>query len=357
MIDGSTAPNEVGLDQIEKEGEPRPGDQIDRLTRHYADQMNTSELATLLRERRLAPDRYKTYISRVYPLATDFNRGLIRSLTKIEAPEAQQPEIQALIKELQTIDQVIESNRVIATARNLLRLVMKAIQDDKGEAFKREDYFQSDLFLLAAQLYEEQQHNNYFRDMLDAHQIDHQAANNQFQQYMESHHHELEERATIAIKQLKDGQLPGQHENCPFPETVIALAHLLRKYSTDPSTKFIIYNAIQSAIELTLFKVISESIYPGVAGPEGQANPNLELVPDYDPEKHGNLDTPQRIPASIRWWDEHANYGQGGNIEGRHIQESLERLNNELSDPADAQEALEKINDVLLLFSATMSLS
>ncbi len=341
--------------------EPKAGDHIRGLTEQYAEKMNNTEFARELRERTITAERYRNYLHSTYKLATEFNRGLIRSLTKIDLPEARDPEVQRLIAQLQTVDHVQNADEARTIARELFKQSIRIARE--GGAKSREDLLNSDLFQIAAQVDEEQGHNNFFRDMLIANGLDHEQVTDSFENYMnEQSEKDLDRRTHDDLEMIWRGQHPKTPDDCPLPETVITMSHLLRKISSDPSVPFIVYNAVQSAIELTLFKVISETIYPAAVGPE-RTDPmepvsiNPVLVPDYDPAIHGNLDTAAQIPRSIRWWDEHASYGKGGSVEARHIDESVKRLNLELENSEYAEMAKQLINDVLTLFTETMGAS
>jgi hypothetical protein len=58
------------------------------------------------------------------------------------------------------------------------------------------------------------------------------------------------------------------------------------------------------------------------------------------------------VPLSIKWWDEHADYGQGGRTELNHVKHGREQLNRELREEADIKEALRRVDEVLRLFFA-----
>ena len=114
--------------------------------------------------------------------------------------------------------------------------------------------------------------------------------------------------------------------------------------ATDPEVTFLIYLALQSGIEFALVKAISESVFPGVAGSRDRLQLNLLLVPDV--AEAGT------VPVSIKWFDEHAEYGQGGKAELRHVNHGREQLNRNLLAESDVRDALRRVDDVLRLWAA-----
>ena len=61
------------------------------------------------------------------------------------------------------------------------------------------------------------------------------------------------------------------------------------------------------------------------------------------------------VPLSIKWWDEHAEYGQGGKIELQHVRYGREHLNRTLVEEADVKEALQRVDEVLRLLAAAVA--
>jgi len=311
---------------------PQAGDKIDALARDCANRWYVTEFATALRERRLPLKRYRNFLITLYPLVVGFNGGLIRSITKLDEL---QKSVRAgeLMKEILTIDHVRNSNRI-----QILAVELRTIA--------REERL-SGLRALARQLNEEQEHNDYWRKMLEAHGIDHEACYTAFETYL----HEIPSRERDRMTQevvtaLKEGHTPEAFHNTSFSQPVLALCHYLMRTSADPAVKFFSYHALQSAIEFTLVKTVSESIYPGVAGPPDHPQLHPELVPD------GHITEVGAVPLSIKWWDEHADYGQGGRTELNHVKHGREQLNRELREEADIKEALYRVDEVLRLFFA-----
>ena len=313
-----------------KKEEPRAGDKIDVIARYYVDQWNASALATALRERRLSITEYRHYITKMYPMVVGFNGGLIQSITKSE--ELQQSDLAAqLVKEMQKVDHVRNSQRVGKLAVELRNIA-------------REERLPL-LRALAGQLKEEQEHNDYYRKMLEIHGIDHEAYYTAFETYLNGiPSGERDQLTQEVLTALMQARTPEAFPNAPFPQPILAICHYLLGTATDPEVTFLIYLALQSGIEFALVKAISESVFPGVAGTRDRLQLNLQLVPDV--AEAGT------VPVSIKWFDEHAEYGQGGKAELRHVKHGREQLNRNLLEESDVRDALRRVNDVLRLWAA-----
>jgi hypothetical protein len=311
---------------------PQAGDKIDALARQCANRWYVTEFATALRERRLPLKRYSNFIITLYPLVVGFNGGFIRSIAKLDEL---QKSVQAgeLMEEILTIDHVRNSSRI-----QILAVELRTIA--------REDRLPR-LRALARQLNEEQEHNDYWRKMLEAHGIDHEAYYTAFETYLhETPSRELDRMTQEVLTALMEGHTPDAFHNTSFSQPVLALCHYLTRTSADPAVRFFIYHALQSAIEFTLVKTVSESIFPGVAGTRDHPQLHPELVPDAHITEEG------AVPLSIKWWDEHTVYGQGGRTELNHVKHGREQLNRELREEVDIKEALCRVNEVLRLFFA-----
>ncbi len=313
-----------------KKEEPRAGDKIDVIARYYVDQWNASALATALRERRLSITEYRHYITKMYPMVVGFNGGLIQSITKSE--ELQQSDLAAqLVKEMQKVDHVRNSQRVGKLAVELRNIA-------------REERLPL-LRALAGQLKEEQEHNDYYRKMLEIHGIDHEAYYTAFETYLNGiPSGERDQLTQEVLTALMQARTPEAFPNAPFPQPILAICHYLLGTATDPEVTFLIYLALQSGIEFALVKAISESVFPGVAGSRDRLQLNLLLVPDV--AEAGT------VPVSIKWFDEHAEYGQGGKAELRHVKHGREQLNRNLLAESDVRDALRRVDDVLRLWAA-----
>ena len=313
-----------------KKEEPRAGDKIDVIARYYVDQWNASALATALRERRLSITEYRHYITKMYPMVVGFNGGLIQSITKSE--ELQQSDLAAqLVKEMQKVDHVRNSQQVGKLAVELRNIA-------------REERLPL-LRALAGQLKEEQEHNDYYRKMLEIHGIDHEAYYTAFETYLNGiPSGERDHLTQEVLTALMQARTPEAFPNAPFPQPILAICHYLLGTATDPEVKFLIYLALQSGIEFALVKAISESVFPGVAGSRDRLQLNLLLVPDV--AEAGT------VPVSIKWFDEHAEYGQGGKAELRHVKHGREQLNRNLLAESDVRDALRRVDDVLRLWAA-----
>ena len=313
-----------------KKEEPRAGDKIDVIARYYVDQWNARALATALRERRLSITEYRHYITKMYPMVVGFNGGLIQSITKSE--ELQQSDLAAqLVKEMQKVDHVRNSQRVGKLAVELRNIA-------------REERLPL-LRALAGQLKEEQEHNDYYRKMLEIHGIDHEAYYTAFETYLNGiPSGERDHLTQEVLTALMQARTPEAFPNAPFPQPILAICHYLLGTATDPEVTFLIYLALQSGIEFALVKAISESVFQGVAGSRDRLQLNLLLVPDV--AEAGT------VPVSIKWFDEHAEYGQGGKAELRHVKHGREQLNRNLLEESDVRDALRRVDDVLRLWAA-----
>ncbi len=315
-----------------QEQEPRAGDKIDAIARYYVDQWNATALATALREKRLSITEFRHYITKMYPMVVGFNGGLIQSITKSE--ELQQSDLAAqLVKEMQKVDHVRNSQRVGKLAVELRNIA-------------REERLPL-LRALAGQLKEEQEHNDYYRKMLEIHGIDHEAYYTAFETYLNGIPIGERDHLTYEVlTALMEARTPDAFPKAPFPQPILAICHYLMGAATDPEVKFLIYLALQSGIEFALVKAISESVFPGVAGTRDRLQLNPELVPDADVAEAGT------VPLSIKWFDEHADYGQGGKAELRHVKHGREQLNRNLVEESDVRDALRRVDDVLRLWAA-----
>lgn len=312
--------------------ESQAGDKIDALARHYVKQWNATALVTALRERRLPVKEYHGLITKVYPLVVSFNGGLILSIPKIDELQ-QSARARHLVKKMLNVDHVRNSNRVQELAVELRNIA----RDERLPVLRA----------LAGQLKEEQEHNDYYRKMLEAHGIDHEAYYTAFETYLHGIPAKERDRMTRQVlTALIEGRTPGAFPDTSFAQEILALCHYLLLTAVDPAVKFLVYYALQSAIEFALVKAISESVFPGVAGIHDHPQLNPALVPDAEVAGTG------AVPPSIKWWDEHADYGQGGRAELQHVQHGREQLNRSLVEETDIQEALRRAEEVLRLFSA-----
>jgi hypothetical protein len=325
-----TSWEEVQRDRQEQE--PRAGDKIDTLSRYYVHQWNAGALATALRERRLSIMDFRHYITEMYPMVVGFNGGLIQSISKSEELR-KSARAALLVKEMQKVDHVRNSKLVGELAVELRNIA-------------REERLPM-LRALAGQLREEQEHNDYYRKMLEVHGIDHEAYYTAFETYLNGI--SIGERDHLThqvLTALMEARNPDAFPSTPFPQPILAICHYLMRVAADPEVKFLIYLSLQSGIEFALVKAISESVFPGVAGTRDQLQLNPELVPDADLTEAGT------VPLSIKWFDEHADYGQGGKAELRHVKHGREQLNRNLVVESEIKNALRRVDDVLRLWAA-----
>jgi hypothetical protein len=310
------------------------GDKVDALARHYSDQANAGTFMTALREQKITLDEYKSFITTLYPLVVGFNAGLIRSIHKLGELQSS-VQVREIVEEMLSVDHIRHSRRVQALAARLRTLAREARLPT--------------LRALAAQLKEEQEHNDYYRQMLEIYGIDHEAVYTAFELYLKEIAVEERDRMTrMVLTALREGYPARAFPNTSFSQFALALHHYLLRVVDDPSVTFIGYNAIQSGIEFSLVKVVSESVFPGVAGRRDHPRLNRVLVPDADLCEAG------AVLPSIKWWDEHADYGQGGRIELQHVRYGREHLNRNLKEKAEVREALQRVDDALRLLAATV---
>jgi bacterioferritin (cytochrome b1) len=310
------------------------GEKIDALARYYSNQANAGSFMTALRERKVTLDEYKSSIITLYPLVVGFNAGLIRSIAKIDEL---QTSVQAreLVEEILSVDHIRHSHRVQVLACRLRTIAREA----RLPALRA----------LAAQLEEEQEHNDYYRQMLEIYNIDHEAVYSAFEAYLSEIPVEERDRMTREVlTALREGHPARAFPHTSFSQFTLALHHYLLRVVNDPSVTFTNYHALQSGIEFALVKVVSESVFPGVAGTRDHPQLNRALVPDADLCEVG------AVPLSIKWWDEHADYGQGGSVELQHVRYGREQLNCNLKEEAEVREALQRVDDVLRLLAAAV---
>lgn len=311
------------------------GDKIDALARYYSDQANAGAFMTALRARKVTLDEYKGFITKLYPLVVGFNGGIIRSIVKIDELR-KSAEALALLEEMLNVDHVRNAHRIQVLAERLRGIARKAQLPT--------------LRALAGQLKEEQEHNDYYRQMLEVYGIDHEAVYTAFETYINALAIEERDRMTREVLlATQEGHIPDAFPDTCFSQYILALCHYLLRVANDPAVKFVVYHALQSAIEFSLVKVVSESVFPGVAGTADHPQLNQELVPGAGIAEAGS------VPLSIKWWDEHAEYGQGGKIELQHVRHGREHLNQSLVEEADVGGVLQRVDEVLRLLAAAVA--
>jgi hypothetical protein len=265
----------------------RVGDLVVDVARRYAAQMNGCEFATLLRSRRLDRRRYVAFIASFYPCVIGFNRALIRSIAKV--------------------DHVLHSSFIKS---------------------------------LAEQLHEEQTHNQMWRTKLDIFGVDHQALYWDLSDYLGRFSTAELERMTrevlAALTKDPTNYAPGAFPEPPFPEPVLALYQFLFMTATYEDIDYWEHFASQSAIEMTIYSVVSTTVLPGVQG-------------------HAELDGG---PATIRWWTEHAK-GDGNSgartDEEKHLDMSRIALNRSETANSLKEAVVARAEDALRLFAAAMA--
>jgi hypothetical protein len=265
----------------------RAGDLVAEVARRYAAQMNGCEFATLLRSRRLDKRRYVAFIANLYPCVIGFNRALIRSIAKV--------------------DHVLHGSFIKA---------------------------------LAEQLVEEQTHNQMWRTKLDVFGVDHQALYWDLVDYLGRFSTAELERMTrevlAALGRDATNWRPGIFPDPPFPEPVLALHHHLFMTATYDDIDYWEHFACQSAIEMTIYSVVSTTVLPGVQG---------------HPELDGG-------PATLRWWIEHAHTdGAPGTRtdEEKHLEVSRIALNRSETANSITESVVARAEDALRLFAAAMA--
>jgi hypothetical protein len=265
----------------------RVGDVVVEVAERYAAHMNTCEFAALLRSRRLDRRRYLAFIASLYPCVIGFNRGLIRSIAKV--------------------DHVLHSSFI----KNL-----------------------------AQQLHEEQTHNQMWRTKLDVFGVDHQALYWDLTDYLSQFPPKELERMTrevlTALTKDPNNYAPGAFPDAPFPEPVLALYHQFFMTSTYADIDYWEHFASQSAIEMTIYSVVSTTVLPGVLG---------------NPELDGG-------PATLHWWTEHAKAegsAAGRTDEEKHLDMSRLALNRSETANSLKDAVVARAEEALRLFAASMS--
>jgi hypothetical protein len=265
----------------------RVGDLVVEVARRYAAQMNGCEFATLLRSRRLDRRRYIAFISSLYPCVIGFNRALIRSIAKV--------------------DHVLHSGFIKS---------------------------------LAEQLHEEQTHNQMWRTKLEVYGVDHEALYWDLTDYMSRFSTAELERMTrevlVAVTKDSSDWAPGAFPDAPFPEPVLALYHQLFMSATYEDIDYWEHFASQSAIEMTIYSVVTTTVMPGVQG---------------HPELDGG-------PATLRWWAEHAkadNNNGARTDEEKHLDMSRIALNRSETANSLKEAVVARAEDALRLFAVAMA--
>jgi len=265
----------------------RVGDLVVDLAHRYAAQMNGCEFATLLRSRRLERRRYIAFIASLYPCVIGFNRALIRSIAKV--------------------DHVLHSGFI----KNL-----------------------------AEQLHEEQTHNQMWRTKLEVYGVDHEALYWDLTDYLGRFSTAELERMTrevlAAVTKDPNNYSPGAFRDAPFPEPVLALHHQLFMSATYEDVDYWEHFASQSAIEMTIYSVVTSTVLPGVQG-------------------HPDLDGG---PATLRWWSEHAK-AEGATAvrtdEEKHLDMSRIALNRSETANSLKEAVVSRAEDALRLFAAALA--
>lgn len=265
----------------------RVGDLVVEVARRYAAQMNGCEFATLLRSRRLDRRRYVAFIASLYPCVIGFNRALIRSIAKV--------------------DHVLHSTFIKS---------------------------------LAEQLHEEQTHNQMWRTKLDVYGVDHQALYWDLTEYLGRFSTAELERMTYdvlaALTKDPSNYAPKVFPDPPFPEPVLALYHHFYMTSTYEDIDYWEHFATQSAVEMTIYSVVSTTVLPGVQG-------------------HPELDAG---PATLRWWTEHAKTEGDDGVrtdEEKHLDMSRIALNRSETANSLKEDVVARAEDALRLFAAAMA--
>ena len=263
------------------------GDVVSDLARRYAARMNQCEFAATLRSRTLSRRRYVAFLATMYPAVVGFNRALIRSIAKV--------------------DHVRNSTFVGA---------------------------------LAEQLKEEQAHNQLWRDALATFGVQHEKLYADLETYLARFTPEQLDLMTAAtLAEVSNDLAAGASGNFPganFPDTVLALCHLLGTSATHEQVGYWEHFASQAGIEMVIWEVVSATILPAVLG-----NPELDLG-----------------DATTRWWREHgrlpgAQTGQRTDEE-KHLELSRLALNRSAAANGDIELVAARAENAMRLFAACM---
>lgn len=262
------------------------GDEICSMAEKYGARTNSTEFATSLRNRMLPKDRYLGYIASIYPVVVGFNRGLVHSLRKV-------------------------------------------------------DHVRDSIFLnaLAAQLQEEQFHNQLWRAMLGVYEIDAAALYRVLEEYMAKFTTKELDRLTrdmlAALRSDLDNVSPGIFPDPVFPEPVLALYHHMWMTGSYDDITFWEHYGGQYGMEVMILEFVSTSFYPGIVG-----NSKLDLG-----------------PKTTAWWKEHARQGSPTgkrSTEEKHLELAKIALNRRDMGSKARDQVKMRAEDTFRLFSAIM---
>ena len=248
--------------------------------------MNQCEFADTLRSRNLSRRRYTAFLATMYPAVVGFNRALIRSIAKV-------------------------------------------------------DHVRNSIFVgaLAEQLKEEQAHNQLWRDALATFGVQHERLYADLEAYLARFTDEQLDLMTAAtLDEVSNDLSGGASGNFPgaiFPDSVLALCHLLGTSATHEQVGYWEHFASQAGIEMVIWEVVSATILPSVLG-----NPELDLG-----------------VATTQWWREHGRLPglhAGRTDEEKHLELSRLALNRSASANDDVELVAARAESAMRLFAACM---
>jgi hypothetical protein len=268
----------------------RIGDRVAQLAQSYAARMNATPFATDLRAGRVDRQRYRVFITTLYPVVVGFNRALIRGISKV--------------------DHVRHSSFVK---------------------------------VLAEQLKEEQAHNQLWRVMLEIFDIDHEALYGDLVDYLARFSDEELDAMTADVladtaRDARDARRGSRRvfPDAPLPDAVLALYHHLFMTASERRIDHWEHFASQAGMEMVIYDVVSTSILPGVMG-----NRELDLGEGTTHwwREHGKLPGMESAERSD---------------EEKHLELSRVALNRSETANALANQVAARAEDTMRLFAATL---
>jgi hypothetical protein len=194
--------------------------------------------------------------------------------------------------------------------------------------------------VLAEQLQEEQAHNQLWRVKMELFGIDHEALYGDLTDYLAQYTAlEQDELTRRVLGDVKDGRPAGASSHFAdsvFPDPILALYHHLWMTASEEGIGHWEHFASQAGLEMVIYDVVSTSFLPGILG-----RPELDLG-----------------EGSTHWWREHGRHPDlpttGRTDEEKHLELSRVALNRSETANATASQVIDRAEDTMRLFAATM---
>ena len=260
------------------------GDKAQEIALRYAQAIDRLPVIAGIGDGTTSKAQYLAFIASMYPIVVGFNRALTLSMTKL--------------------DNVRESAHIKA---------------------------------ISIQLREEQEHNQMWREMLEAHGIDHKLIYSDLQAFLSRTEPDRLTALTeeFVASRSGDGDFNGStvFKDCPFPDAIAALHHYMWMTGALPRFHYLEHYASQLAMEVVIGYTVTRSIGPGVIA-------RSELSIDG---------------RAINWWTAHTlncNHGAPSEEE-KHIQLAVHTLNARGGNGSEAS-ILATTEIKLMLFQAAI---